>query len=149
MWNWFTPEPKTRQKKSWRNPFKKKKKKSFKDVSVLHGDSVPASWQRWRAEVTSAGLLRCGLRSPLDVGDLQDGHQQLESILDVRCTVGCLWGRRIYHMSAWGTQYFNLWNDCIYASEVTPCAHTSTTFLKIFLKCWSTPLLTLIMYSKN
>lgn len=40
--------------------------------------------------MTSAGLLLGGLRSPLDVGDLQDGHQQLESILDVRRTVGCL-----------------------------------------------------------
>lgn len=103
----------------------KKKKKFQRCVSspLCHG-------VRWSAEVTSAGLLLGGLRSPLDVGDLQDGHQQLESILDVRRTVGCLWGRRIYHTSAWGTQYFNLWNDRIYASEVKPHAHPNTTFFK-------------------
>lgn len=90
------------------------------------------SWRRWSVEVTSAGLLLGGLRSPLDVGDLQDGHQQLESILDVRRTVGCLWGRRIYHTSAWGTQ----------SLKVKPHVHTSTTFFKntpkIFeaLLCW-------------
>lgn len=49
----------------------------------------------------SCSLLR-GLISPLDVGDLQYGHQQLESILDVRCTVGRLWGKRI-HNTTWGT----------------------------------------------
>lgn len=94
------------------------------------------SWRRWSAEVTSAGLLLGGLRSPLDVGDLQDGHQQLESILDVRRTVGCLWGRRIYHTSAWG--------NTVTESQTT-CAHKH----HIFLKCWSAHLLMLLMCSKN
>lgn len=31
--------------------------------------------------------LLCGFSSPLDVGDLQDGHQQLERVLDVGRTV--------------------------------------------------------------
>lgn len=37
----------------------------------------------------SQSLIR-GFSSPLDVGDLQDGHQQLVSILDVGRTVGGL-----------------------------------------------------------
>lgn len=39
----------------------------------------------------SRTLLR-GLCPPLDVGDLQDGHQQLEGILDVGRAVGGLRG---------------------------------------------------------
>lgn len=101
-----------------------KKKKKFQRCAsspLCHG-------VRWSAEVTSAGLLLGGLRSPLDVGDLQDGHQQLESILDVRRTVGCLWGRRIYHTSAWSTQ----------SLKVKPHVHTSTTYSlnAEALLCW-------------
>lgn len=41
-----------------------------------------------RPDVSSS--LLCGFVPLLDVGDLQDGHQQLESILDVGSTVGRL-----------------------------------------------------------
>lgn len=50
--------------------------------------SVLGGWG-WEREDVSVSLL-CGLSAPLDVGDLHYGPQQLESILDVRRTVGCL-----------------------------------------------------------
>lgn len=46
---------------------------------------------RRREVVFGSSFLLRGLFSLLDVGDLQDGHQELESILDVGRTVGRLW----------------------------------------------------------
>lgn len=65
------------------------KKKSFKDVSVFCCDS-PGVMATMEGSGDVGCSLLCGFSSPLDVGDLQYGHQQLESILDVGSTVGRL-----------------------------------------------------------
>lgn len=58
---------------------------SWESDSSRHGSSNRGG-HRWGV---TCSLLR-GPGPPLDVGDLQDGQEQLEGVLDVRCTVGRL-----------------------------------------------------------
>lgn len=55
------------------------------------GTNIFLPSRRRRGVVVPGSSFLRGLFSLLDVGDLQDGHQELESILDVGRTVGRLW----------------------------------------------------------